>query len=174
MDRVNSSRLTRSRMSIILFLPRSYYIYIYNPYRERSIESPSGVWRRTHLFENVLVRGRRRAGNRLLVFNRQTILVRFHLGRIRKLVCTRRQRLINLPLLLLVFHAVAATIAGTARFQHLRETELERRQLDEFLRSRGLRKGWRSCFHLRINREMGFSSRSHFASNGRTRGFMWL
>lgn len=117
----------------------------------------------------MLVRGRGRAGDeRLLVSNRQTILVRFRLGCIRKLVCARRQRLINLPLLFLGFHAVAATIAGAARFQHLRETELERRQLDEFLRSRGLRKGRRSCFHLRINRE--FFHREA-ASNGHIRGF---
>lgn len=94
---------------------------------------------RTHLFENVLVRWRGRAGNRLLVFNRQTILVRFCLELIRKLIRARRQRLIDLPLLFLRFHAVAATIAGTPRLQHLRETELEWRQFDEFFRTRSLR-----------------------------------
>lgn len=86
-----------------------------------------------YLFENVLVRGRRWAGNRLFASNWQTVVVSFRLGHVRELIRAGRQWPIDLSLLLLGFHAVAATVAGTPRLQHFREAKLERRQFDESL-----------------------------------------
>jgi len=80
----------------------------------------------------VLVRGRRRAGDRLLASDRQTVVVDLCLIRLGELVRARWQRLIDLPLLLLGLYAVAAAVAGTPRLQHLGEPKLERRQFDGF------------------------------------------
>jgi len=122
------------------------YSYIYKKYYKKKA--------RIHLFENVLVRGRRRARDRLLASDRQTVVVDLRLIRLGELVRARWQRLIDLPLLLFGLYAVAAAVAGTPRLQHLGEPKLERRQFDGFplavlvacRKQKGLLVGKGECF----------------------------